>query len=447
MRRRSFSDRLTTDETRERHLRATVLQLEPGSWDRNSSSRAAWWTCSPLSAAGGAPRRWPRPEPPPHGGSARRCSAARRVRGVREGAADRSTRVRVRLLEAALAKAPTLRSHPPGAVGARTNALGEHARALAAWKAIRAGHVAAPQVAGSGPRSSLIELRRYDEAFSTLRALADARPERRGLEQPRRRPVASGWTAADAAAPTYYFNKAAELEPDDADLFFNLGYAYWDERDAQAAIYWLREALRRNPADADAHFVLAAALEASGAASRPTRERALAQQLSARYTEAGEAQRVRVPRGLERIEDSLLAAPSDAVRRGADGGGPAQPAGARQLPPGAREAALRAAQRWRRGARAPARPVPVAVPRGGAPAHRPHLPAFRPAPRRHRGLSHRALERGIAPRRTWRSPKPCSRRTIGRRAAEVQRALAARPGVRAEAAGPAARHLTRPGPR
>ena len=65
--------------------------------------------------------------------------------------------------------------------------------------------------------------------------------------------------------PTYFFTKASELDPEEADYFFNLGYAYWLDKDAQAAIYWLREAVRRNTVDGDAHFVLGVALQAAGA--------------------------------------------------------------------------------------------------------------------------------------------------------------------------------------
>jgi tetratricopeptide (TPR) repeat protein len=187
---------------------------------------------------------------------------------------------------------------------ARTN-LGEHARALQALEGI-ADTSPLCRVARFNGALSLLELKRYDEAFDALRTLADARPEpailnNLGVVQLRR-----GATPQTGRA-TYYFNKAVELEPDDADLFFNLGYAYWDERDASAAIYWLRESLRRNPADGDAHLVLAAALEAAGAGVEAERERALAHQLSARFSDGVRRAAEAVPRGLERIEDSLAA--------------------------------------------------------------------------------------------------------------------------------------------
>jgi Flp pilus assembly protein TadD len=108
---------------------------------------------------------------------------------------------------------------------------------------------------------------------------------------------------------TYYFNQALKLDGDDPDYYFNLGYAYWAEKDAQSAIFWLREAVRREPADGDAHGVLAAALQATGAAAESARERELATQLSSTYAEwakkpAGAGAEA-IPRGLERLKPSL----------------------------------------------------------------------------------------------------------------------------------------------
>ena len=107
---------------------------------------------------------------------------------------------------------------------------------------------------------------------------------------------------ADAGKPAYYFTKAAEAEPDDPDVLFNLGYAYALDRDPQGAIYWLREALRRRPADGDAHIVLASALDAAGSTVEAGRERELAAQLSPR---PAEGRREALPRGLERVRTHL----------------------------------------------------------------------------------------------------------------------------------------------
>jgi tetratricopeptide (TPR) repeat protein len=153
---------------------------------------------------------------------------------------------------------------------------------------------------------SHIELKQFDEAFSTLRELNEERPAAAVLNNLGVVQVRRGSTP-QTGKPTYYFNKAAEADPGDADLFFNLGYAYWLDRDPQAAIYWLREVVRRAPADGDAHYVLAAALQAAGATAEAARERELAQKLSSRYREwdrRGAADPV--PRGLERLKPDLL---------------------------------------------------------------------------------------------------------------------------------------------
>ena len=55
----------------------------------------------------------------------------------------------------------------------------------------------------------------------------------------------------------YYFRQAVDMDRNDPDYCFNLGYAYWLIRDLPATIYWLRETVRRNPADGEAHFISA----------------------------------------------------------------------------------------------------------------------------------------------------------------------------------------------
>jgi tetratricopeptide (TPR) repeat protein len=157
---------------------------------------------------------------------------------------------------------------------------------------------------------SLIQLNRLDDAFATLRTLADRTPSATlmnniGVIQ-LRRPV-----TPQTGRATYYFNQALKLDEDDQDYYFNLGYAYWAEKDTASAIFWLREAVRRNPADGEAHAVLSAALQATGASAEAARERELATQLSSTYAEwakrpatpGGEA----IPRGLERLKPSLEA--------------------------------------------------------------------------------------------------------------------------------------------
>ena len=149
---------------------------------------------------------------------------------------------------------------------------------------------------------SLIQQKRLDDAFATLKTLGDRVSAATvmnniGVIQVRR-PV-----TPETGRATYYFNQAVKLDQDDPDYYFNLGYAYWAEKDQQAAIFWLREAVRRNPADGEAHAVLGAALQASGATTEAARERERAVQLSANTPSQGA--RRRGDSGLERIKPTL----------------------------------------------------------------------------------------------------------------------------------------------
>ena len=157
---------------------------------------------------------------------------------------------------------------------------------------------------------SQLNLNKYDDAFATFKALADAQPtasvlNNLGVVQLRR---GSTTQAGTLGLPTYYFNKAAEADPDDPDYLFNLGYAYWENRDPQAAMYWLREAVRRHPGDADAHFVLGAALAAAGNTVEAAREKELAKRLSSTYEQSDKDKRPgadAVPKGLERVKHEV----------------------------------------------------------------------------------------------------------------------------------------------
>ncbi len=184
-------------------------------------------------------------------------------------------------------------------------AQGDYAAALAQVRAIAAD---APDARRARflASLSLISLKQYDEAFTVLKALDAGAPSpavlnNLGVVQIRR----AG--SLETGKPTYFLTKAAEADPDDADVLFNLGYAYALDRDPPGAIYWLREALRRNPADGDAHLALASALEASGSTVEAGRERELAAQLSARYADSAHAA---LPRGLERVHPELEPAPA-----------------------------------------------------------------------------------------------------------------------------------------
>jgi tetratricopeptide (TPR) repeat protein len=150
-----------------------------------------------------------------------------------------------------------------------------------------------------------MNLKRYDDAYATLKGLADARPSpaiwnNMGVLQLRR------GSTPETGVPVYWFNKAAEADATDPDYFFNLGYGYWLQHDVRAAIYWLREALRRNPADGDAHYILGTALLAAGSATESAREKELARRLSSAYAEWDRRPAADpFPRGLERLKSDV----------------------------------------------------------------------------------------------------------------------------------------------
>src|SRR3954462_14009007 len=151
---------------------------------------------------------------------------------------------------------------------------------------------------------SQLTLKKYDDAFATFKALADAQPSPSALNNLGVVQLRRGATAPAEQAEEF-FTRAADADPDEEDFLFNLGYAYWLDRDPQAAIYWLREAVRRNPADADAHCVLAAALATGSKAAEAPRERELARRLSAAYEPGKRPGGDAVPKGLERVKHDV----------------------------------------------------------------------------------------------------------------------------------------------
>src|SRR5439155_21785667 len=182
---------------------------------------------------------------------------------------------------------------------------GDHEHALEAVRLVPADSPWARQARFRAGLSHL-NLKKYDEAFDTFKALADAAPtatvlNNLGVVQIRRAVV-----TPQTGEPAYYFTKATESDPDDPDYFFNLGYAYWLSRDAQGAIYWLREAVRRNPADGDAHFVLGTALLTAGSTAEASREKDLAKRLSSTYEEWDKRPPSdALPKGLERVKSDV----------------------------------------------------------------------------------------------------------------------------------------------
>jgi tetratricopeptide (TPR) repeat protein len=195
---------------------------------------------------------------------------------------------------------------------------GDHAAALAVVKEVPPG---SPVTRRAQLRAgvSLLEREQYAEASGAFTRLLDPAilkntdpPAREyapilnnlGIVQLRRGPTATAGSAA------YYFTRATDADPEDADYQFNLGYAYVLDRNYKAAVYWLREALRRDVTDADAHHVLAVALQATGSSVEAAREKDLARQLASRYE--GNEQRATpdkldVPAGLERLRTDLTA--------------------------------------------------------------------------------------------------------------------------------------------
>jgi tetratricopeptide (TPR) repeat protein len=162
---------------------------------------------------------------------------------------------------------------------------------------------------------SLMNLGRNADAFAALtdlnREKADAALlNDMGIAQLRRPAGSSAGAAADS-----FFTQAIAASPNDPDLSFNLGYAYWLARNTPDAVTWLREAVRRNPVDDGAHYVLGVALQASGNAAEGQREKDLAKRLSSTYAEweAKQPGANAVPAKLERVKMALDAASSPSV--------------------------------------------------------------------------------------------------------------------------------------
>jgi tetratricopeptide (TPR) repeat protein/TolB-like protein len=182
---------------------------------------------------------------------------------------------------------------------------GEHRQALAAVRGVASDSRLARQARFLGAVSQL-KLGQYQEAFDVLTELNNAVPDpailnNLGVIQLRRAAGGGG------GRPTWFFSDATKVDPNDSDLFFNLGYAFWLDKDMTAAVTWLREAVRRNPADDAAHYVLGVALQTMGSTAEATREKELAKRLSSTYAEwdARQSGGYAVPKGLERIKTDI----------------------------------------------------------------------------------------------------------------------------------------------
>jgi tetratricopeptide (TPR) repeat protein/TolB-like protein len=185
------------------------------------------------------------------------------------------------------------------------NDQGEHQKALGAVRGVASDSRFARQARFLAAVSQ-VKLGQYQDAFDALtelnRAAADpAILNNLGIIQLRRAAGGGG------GRPTWFFSDATKLDPNDSDLFFNLGYAFWLDKDMQQAIMWLREAVRRNPADDAAHYVLGVALQTTGSTAEATREKELAKRLSSTYADwdARQSGGNTVPKALERIKTDV----------------------------------------------------------------------------------------------------------------------------------------------
>jgi len=281
-------------------VHARDIALEPGKIQGNVTERG------PVSDLFGTFERLARTLAPSMGGAAAAVASplAHPVLGAFEsyikGVLAEKPDTAVSYLTAALQTQPTF-DRARLALWQVYDREGDHDRALAAVLPIAAQSPLEPRgrfLAGL----SEINLQRYDAAYATFKALVDRAPSAQafnnlGVVQMRR------GGSPQAGQATYFFDKARDADPTDADYCFNLGYAYWQDHDTQAAIYWLREAVRRNVADGDAHFVLGAALAAAGNAAEAARERELARRLSSTYAEWEKRPAADiVPKRLERIK-------------------------------------------------------------------------------------------------------------------------------------------------
>ena len=145
-------------------------------------------------------------------------------------------------------------------------------------------------------------------------ALADERPtaalyNNLGVIQIRRPPT------PQTGKPTYYFTKASELDPEEPDYFFNLGYAYWLEQDTPGGdLLAARSGPAQHRPTATRTSSSAAASQATGAATEGGPRAELARQLSSRYAEWEKSRpaATSVPKALERAS----AGPRDDARPG-----------------------------------------------------------------------------------------------------------------------------------
>jgi Flp pilus assembly protein TadD len=186
-----------------------------------------------------------------------------------------------------------------------------HEKALAAASAV-SRQAPLDRQARFSTALSLIELRRYNDAFTLLQALhsesvSPVLSNAMGVVQVRR------GSTPQTGLPTYFFTRAVDEDPENPDYLFNLGYAYARSRDADAALYWLREEVRFAPADGEAHLVMSQVLMTAGKKVEAQREFDLAKQLGTSLEPEAMALSEMLPPNLERLASRLDVRTSVAV--------------------------------------------------------------------------------------------------------------------------------------
>ena len=180
---------------------------------------------------------------------------------------------------------------------------GAHDKALAAAEAV-SRQAPLDRQARFSAALSLIELRRYNDAFALLQTLHGESPSpvlsnAMGVVQVRR------GSTPQTGLPSYFFTRAVDEDPENSDYLFNLGYAYARSRDVDAALYWLREEVRFAPADGEAHLVMSHVLMAAGKKVEAQREFDLAKQLGTSLDPESLVLSDVLPAGLERLVGRL----------------------------------------------------------------------------------------------------------------------------------------------
>ncbi len=190
---------------------------------------------------------------------------------------------------------------------------GDHRQALEVARQVPADHPLSRQARFYAALSTM-SLGQHADAIAQLTALNREKRDAALLNDLGVAELRRTSRAPDAAAQDY-FRQAVDVNPADADLTFNLGYAAWLAHNTLTAVTWLRETVRRNPQDAAAHWILGVALQASANAAEGQREKDLARRLSAAYADWDKKQpgTNAIPPSLERVKTELDAAGSPRV--------------------------------------------------------------------------------------------------------------------------------------